>query len=324
MAHIPVTFLLRKPLLMLSFLFSPEFLTLLLIVGSIFAIVAFGFFRIIPGQENAVVEMLGRPLQHVWKPGFHLFMPGIMHIRARIDLRQRTIERESQCKTRDNVFVVIKWVVRFQIIDAFKFVYANDKPIENLLWQVENDIRKQVSGIDLDGLYTTQSDLAETVIMDMDKVLSGTGVKVQTIMLEQPIPPANVQQAMNRVVEAENVRKAAQSLADAKQIELVGVARAEKESKKLQGEGIAAQREAIAKGLEHSFKTMQTGMPSVKSTALVELLKLAMNNDMIVTATQSGRATLMVVPHNYESSAASAASLALAGKLTEENITNPS
>ncbi|QCE34832.1 hypothetical protein FAI40_05415 [Acetobacteraceae bacterium] len=274
-------------------------------------------FIVLNGQKSAVIEFLGTPSRNVWQSGFHFLIPFFMKIRAIIDLRQQQIERSSKCKTKDNVFVEIKWVARFHVVDSFAFVYNNDNPIENLLWQIENDLRQIASTKNFEELYSDKNTIAQGVQHDMSNVAQNSGMVLDTVLVEQPIPPDAVEKALNAVTAARAEKDAAQNLADAQKIKLIGVAEAQKESKRLQGEGIAEQRNAIAVGLKESIETMRLDS-GLSQKEIVDLLMKTIDADMVTTSALNGNATLMVVPYNYAQDPASISTLPVTANIVKK------
>ncbi|QCE32467.1 hypothetical protein FAI41_02125 [Acetobacteraceae bacterium] len=274
---------------------------------------ALPFLRIVPGMEAWVIEFLGRPLRQPWYSGLHLLIPFSV-IRKKVDLREQQNAETSEVKTKDNVFVKIGWVAIWKVSEAMKFVYANENPLQQLLWQTENDLRQIVSEMTLEQLYSRKDHVGQLILKDIELKAAAMGMVLSNVLIEQPEPPKEVAEAMNQEVAAEALKKAATAKAEAKRIELVGIAQAEKESKKLQGEGLSEQRKAIAQGLEESYTLMQKGMPNASEEQILSLMLKAMDTDMVVTASHTSKTNLMVVPYAYSDNPAALSALPILAK----------
>jgi len=285
---------------------APSFLAHLgLIVFAVLIVLLLLFYcltriRIVRGQTALVIERLGVPKPKPLYPGLHV-LPPLQRVRKRINLEQIQAERESQVKTSDDAFIVIKWVVRFSVKptdDAIlAYVYKVEKPIDQLLWRVENELRQIIHSMTLNALYDQKDTISQRIIGDQAQNALETGLQIDDVVFEQPMPPAQVRDAMNNQIAAIARQKAAAAAeAEAERLHRVGLARAESESKELQGQGVAKERMAIARGFKDSFELMKDGLPEASSHEILALMQETIEADMISTASSSGRSTIIFVP----------------------------
>ncbi|GBQ98326.1 SPFH domain-containing protein [Acetobacter nitrogenifigens DSM 23921 = NBRC 105050] len=224
---------------------------------------------------------------------------------------QSQVEKISDVKTRDDAFIRIQWVLRYAVNDTpegiMAYAYKVEEPVKRLVFKVENEIRQIISGMTMDELYRQRDTIAEQVMSDQEDDAQESGVKIHGVTIEQPMPPEQVQVAMNNKLAAIARKEAAEAEAEAERVRRVGIARAEAESKRLQGEGIANERKAIAEGFRDAMQKLQEGLPEASSQEILALLLSVNENDMVTTASQTGKATVIFVPRSMDYATAQAA-----------------
>lgn len=258
--------------------------------------------KIVHEQSRYIIEFFGVPTKKPWHPGLHFLMP-FCAVREKVDLRQQQIQQVSQVKTADNVFVEISYVVRYAVSaddkSAMDFVYKVADPVGQLCFRVENEIRQIITGMNFNDLYSQKDSISAKVVSDQNIKALDTGIKIIEVVIEQPVPPSDIQEAMNNVIASENKRKAAEYEAEAERIKRVGIAKAESESKRLQGEGIAAQRQAIANGIEEAMLKLKNGGMSTDQS--LAILMKTIDADMITTASLDKSNSMIFIPNSLGS-----------------------
>ena len=261
-------------------------------------------FMIVHGQEAVVVERLGIPQPYPLQPGFRIVMP-LSRVKETVDLRQKQVEKQSSVKTSDDAFISIAWVLRFSVINTSEailaYVYKIEKPIDQLVFRVENELRQIISGMTLNDLYANKDHVADRIIADQATNALETGLRIDGVVIEQPLPPPQVQEAMNNKLAALAKQQAAIAEAEAERLRRVGLAMAESQSKELQGQGIAKQRLAIAQGFKTSLDMLREAMPEATMREITDLLMQTNQNDMVTTAASTGKATVIFVPFSMGS-----------------------
>ncbi|GEN58240.1 SPFH domain-containing protein [Acetobacter nitrogenifigens] len=267
-------------------------------------------FRVVPGRHAFVIERLGVPQDRPLRSGLHFIWP-LCTIARQVSLMQSQVEKISDVKTRDDAFIRIQWVLRYAVNDTpegiMAYAYKVEEPVKRLVFKVENEIRQIISGMTMDELYRQRDTIAEQVMSDQEDDAQESGVKIHGVTIEQPMPPEQVQVAMNNKLAAIARKEAAEAEAEAERVRRVGIARAEAESKRLQGEGIANERKAIAEGFRDAMQKLQEGLPEASSQEILALLLSVNENDMVTTASQTGKATVIFVPRSMDYATAQAA-----------------
>ncbi|GBQ09929.1 SPFH domain-containing protein [Swaminathania salitolerans] len=278
-----------------AFLFS-----VFLVIAILAICFLFGGVMIVPGRWVYVVEFLGKPQRRLLESGLHFRIPVLNRVAYRVSLQQMQVETSSQVKTRDDVFIEIRWVLLYSVRDdqeaIFNYAYKVSQPVKRLVFRVENEIRQISSTMTLAELYSQRNEIARRVIEDQVADALESGLDIHGVTIEQPMPPFEIQEAMNNKLAAIARKDAAQAEAEAEMVRRVGIARAEAESKKLQGEGIANERRAIAAGFAEAAELFRKSVPDVSEEAILTLMQNVNQADMVVTASRSGKATVIFVP----------------------------
>lgn len=269
----------------------------LIIIGGILLL---NGITIVPGRMVYVYEFLGKPQRKLLNSGLHFIIPVLSQISYKVSLQQEQVETLSEIKTKDDVFIEIRWVLLYSVRDdsdaVFNFAYKVSEPVKRLVFKVENEIRQIASTMTLSELYSQRNAVARQVIADQTADALDSGLDIHNVTIEQPMPPKVIQEAMNNKLAAVARKDAAQAEADAEMVRRLGIARAEAESKKLQGEGIANERKAIAAGFAEAAATLRASMTEVSEDAILALMLNVNQNDMVTTASRTGKATVIFVP----------------------------
>ena len=233
------------------------------------------WFYIVGGKEVAILQTLGKPHEQGYGPGLHLKLPWpITTIHEILTTQIQQIEAKVAIKTKDNVFMTLPTKVQFRVDDdlrqAVKASYELEDPIAQVEAYVLNSIRSTAAGMDMADIFSNRDKIENAALRDLTGRFKNFGYIIENVLLDQPRPPANVEDSFNKVIASQRLKEAAVYEAEAIRERLVGAAKAESESKKLQGEGMAAMREAIAKGLEVSMETLKkTGLTAEQATAFL-------------------------------------------------------
>lgn len=204
-------------------------------------------------------------------------------VSKRVPLYVQGLSTELELKTKDNLFIKYPVTIQCRVIDPVKATYELENPEHQILSYIRNLVRSQASGKTFIELYEAKDELKDETHKVLAIKLSSYGFEIVDVLVDQPIPTQEVQEAYNNVTSSARQKEAAENIAEAKRISIVQEAVAHKEAKKLQGEGIAAQREAMAKGLESSARELsdKLGISSTDSMfMLLEFNKLDTHRDM--------------------------------------------
>ena len=244
--------------------------TTIIIIAVLLFFLLSGLF-VVKQQTAAVVERFGRFLS-IRQSGLHFKIPLIDRISGRISLRILQLDVIVETKTKDDVFVKLKVSVQYKVVqekvyDAF---YKLDYPQDQITSYVFDVVRAVVPKMKLDDVFEKKDEIANAVKGELNDAMINYGYDIIKALVTDIDPDAEVKAAMNRINAAERKKVAAQYDGDAERILIVEKAKAEAESKRLQGQGIADQRREIARGLEESVDVLnKVGINSQEASALI-------------------------------------------------------
>lgn len=260
-------------------------------------IILFSSFFIVKQQTAVVIERFGR-FQSIRNSGLQMKIPLVDRIAGKLSLKIQQLDVIVETKTLDDVFVKIKVSVQYVVLkdkvyDAFyKLEYPHDQ-ITSFVFDV---VRAEVPKMKLDDVFVKKDDIAIAVKRELQEYMSEYGYDIIKTLVTDIDPDAQVKHAMNRINAAEREKIAAQFEGDAARILIVEKAKAEAESKRLQGQGIADQRREIARGLEESVEVLnKVGINSQEASALIVVTQHYDTLQSIGEATQSN---LILLPNS--------------------------
>ena len=203
-------------------------------------LVLFGTLFIVKQQSAAVVERFGKFIS-VRQSGLQIKIPIVDRVAGRLSLRVQQLDVVVETKTKDDVFVKVKVSVQFKVIkdkvyDAF---YKLDFPQDQITSYVFDVVRAEVPKMILDDVFEKKDDIAIAVKSELNDAMINYGFDIIKTLVTDIDPDAQVKESMNRINASEREKVAAQFEGDAQRILIVERAKAEAESKRLQGQGIA-------------------------------------------------------------------------------------
>lgn len=220
----------------------PALITIIIIL--ILAIIVSSI-KIVPQAQAYVMERLGA-YQGTWSVGFHLKMPFLDKVAKRVNLKEQVADFPPQpVITKDNVTMRIDTVVYYQITDPKLFTYGVENPmmaIENL---TATTLRNIIGDLELDQTLTSRETINTKMRAALDIATDPWGIKVNRVELKNIIPPAEIQNAMERQMKAERERREAVTRAEGEKKANILVAEGEKASAILRAE--AEKQSAILK-----------------------------------------------------------------------------
>lgn len=309
---------------------GPEIIALIIAVVFVF-VVGIRSIRLVPQARVVIVQRLGRYLKTAGS-GPVFVIPFVDQILPRIDLREQVIPFQPQpVITEDNVGIQIATVVYYQIVDARSATYE----VVNLLAAMEQltitTLRNVIGGLTLDKTLTSREDINLKMRAVLDEVTEKWGVRVNRVELKDIIPPADVQQAMEKQMQAERERRAAILRADGQKQAAILNAEGEKQSAILSAEGqkqaailqaegdaqaLITVQEAQAKAIDVVFNALNTTRPTPEILKYLYIQKLPEIADG--TANK-----LFVVPSELESIASLGATFAAAAQPDGQPLPRP-
>ncbi len=260
-------------------------------------IIFIGAFFIVKQQTAAIIERFGR-YQSIRQSGLQMKVPLVDRIAGRLSLKIQQLDVMVETKTLDDVFVKIKVSVQYVVLkdkvyDAFyKLEYPHDQ-ITSFVFDV---VRAEVPKMKLDDVFVKKDDIAIAVKRELKEYMFEYGYDIIKTLVTDIDPDSQVKAAMNRINAAEREKIAAQFEGDAQRILIVEKAKAEAESKRLQGQGIADQRREIARGLEESVEVLnKVGINSQEASALIVVTQ---HYDTLQSIGEETNSNLILLPNS--------------------------
>ena len=268
--------------------------TILLPIG---LLLLFFTFFIVKQQSAAVIERFGKFLS-VRQSGLQIKIPIIDSVAGRLSLRIQQLDVVVETKTKDDVFVKLKVSVQFKVIkekvyDAF---YKLDNPADQITSFIFDVVRAEVPKLILDDVFIKKDDIAIAVKSEIQEAMTEYGFQIIKTLVTDIDPDAQVKESMNRINASEREKVAAQFEGEAQKILIVERAKAEAESKRLQGQGIADQRREIARGLEDSVKVIN-GV-DINSQEASALIVVTQHYDTLQSVGSSSNSNLILMPNS--------------------------
>ena len=251
-------------------------------------------------QQTAVsIERFGK-FESIRHSGLQMKIPIIDKVAARISLKIQQLDVIVETKTLDDVFVKIKVSVQFVVIKekVYDAIYKLEYPHDQITSYVFDVVRAEVPKMKLDDVFVKKDDIAIAVKREVQESMETYGYDIIKTLVTDIDPDAQVKEAMNRINAAEREKVAAQYEGDAQRILIVEKAKAEAESKRLQGQGIADQRREIARGLVESVDVLQkVGVSSQEASALIVVTQ---HYDTLQAVGQQTKSNLILLPNSPE------------------------
>lgn len=266
---------------------------------------------IVPQSMVYVVERLGS-YSDTWSAGLHVKIPFIERIAKKVSLKEQVADFPPQpVITRDNVTMQIDTVVFFQITDPKLFTYGVERPLSAIENLSATTLRNIIGDMELDHTLTSRDTINTKITAILDEATDKWGIKVNRVEVKNIIPPAEIQDAMEKQMKAERQRRESILRAEGEKKSAILVAEGEKESAILRADAVREQRIREAQGeaqaimevqraLADSIKLLNEAAPSQKVLTLKSFEALEKVAD--------GKATKLIVPSNMQDLAATLAS----------------
>ena len=285
-------------------------------------IIATGLFTV-KQQTIAIIERFGK-FQSIRNSGLQLKIPLVDKVAGRVSLRVQQLDVIVETKTKDDVFVHLKISVQFlirpdHVYDAF---YKLQNPHEQITAFIFDVVRAEVPKMILDDVFEKKEEIALAIQRDLKQAMLDYGYDIIKALVTDIDPDEKVKIAMNRINAADREKIAAQHEGDAQRILIVERAKAEAESKRLQGKGIADQRREIARGLEESVVVLnRAGINSQEASALIIITQ---HYDTLQSIGADTKSNLILLPNNPNAASTMlndmVTSLVAANKINESSL----
>lgn len=218
-----------------------------IIVIVFFAIIAFSSIKVVEQSTVFVVERLGR-FSGVLNAGVHILIPFFDKVRARVSLKENTMDVPPQgVITKDNVNITIDTVVFYQITDAQKAVYEIEDLRAGVRYLATTTLRDIVGKMDLDSTFSSREEINLKLRQTLDEATDKWGCKVNRVEIKDINPPKDIRDAMEKQMNAERTKRSSILLAEGEKESAIRIAEGQKEARILEAE---ADRETNIKRAE--------------------------------------------------------------------------
>jgi regulator of protease activity HflC (stomatin/prohibitin superfamily) len=259
--------------------------------------------RIVPQSQAFVIERLGGYLT-TWQVGLRIKMPLIDRVANRVSLKERVLDFEPQpVITKDNVTMMIDTVIYLQITDPKLYTYGVENPMKAIENLSATTLRNIIGDLELDGTLTSRDVINTKMRAIVDEATDPWGIKVNRVEVKNIIPPAGIQEAMEKQMRAERERRESILIAEGKKQSEILVAEGKKQAAILEAEAKkeAAIREAEgeAEAIISVQKATAEGLQMIKSVGLDEkVIKLKSLESFEKVA--NGQATKLIIPADLQ------------------------
>lgn len=302
---------------------TPFVIFIIAIALFIFAIIVKNI--VVVRQSQAfVVERLGA-YHATWKVGVHVKVPFIETIARKISLKEQVADFDPQpVITKDNVTMQIDTVVYFQITDPKRYTYGIEQPIVAIENMTATTLRNILGEMTLDESLTGRDVINTKMRSILDEATDPWGIKIHRVELKNIIPPAEIQNAMEKQMKAERERREQILIAEGKKQSQILQAEGEKQAAILRAEAQKTQTIKEAEGHAESIrlhkKAEADAMVTVKEAEAIGIEKLkeaGVNVEQMIrlrgidafAAAADGKATKIIIPSELQGLAGLAASL---------------
>ena len=298
--------------------------TLLFILLIVLLLIVASCIRIVPQAHAMVLERLGT-YQGTWSAGLHFKLPFVDRIVRRMTLKEQVVDFDPQpVITKDNVTMQIDTVVFFSITDPKLYTYGVENPIMAIENLTATTLRNIIGDLELDQTLTSRETINASMRASLDVATDPWGIKVNRVELKNIIPPAAIQDAMEKQMKAERERREAILRAEGEKKSTILVAEGKKESAILDAE--ADKQAAILHAEAEKEKRIKEAEGQAEAILKVQqanaeglrMLKEAGADEAVLTLkaleafgkAADGKATKIIIPSQIQGIAGLAKSLA--------------
>ena len=279
--------------------------------------------KVVPQAYAIVLERLGA-YRATWSTGIHFKVPFIERVARKVNLKEQVVDFPPQpVITKDNVTMQIDTVVFFQITDPKLFAYGVENPIMAIENLSATTLRNIIGDMELDETLTSREVINTKMRSSLDVATDPWGIKVNRVELKNIIPPAAIQDAMEKQMKAERERREAILIAEGKKRSTILVAEGKKESAILDAEAekqaailrAEAQKEKMIREAEGQAeavlkvqKANAEGIRMIREAGADQAV-LTLKSLETMTKVADGRSTKIIIPSELQSIAGLAAGL---------------
>ncbi|MHA4989109.1 SPFH domain-containing protein [Cetobacterium somerae] len=259
--------------------------------------------RIVAQSQAFVVERLGAYLA-TWDVGLNVLIPFVDRIAKKVSLKEQVIDFPPQpVITKDNVTMQIDSVVYFQITDPKLYTYGVENPLNAIENLTATTLRNLIGELELDSTLTSRDTINTKMRVILDEATDAWGIKINRVELKNIIPPAEIQDAMEKQMKAERERRESILRAEGQKKSAILVAEGEKEAAILRAE---AKKEAAIKEAEGEAEAILSIQKA--NAEAIKLIKEASPDKSVLMLkgmeafekVANGQATKIIIPSELQ------------------------
>ena len=274
-----------------------------LVIAIVVLLILSSCIRIVPQAQALVVERLGAYLE-TWSVGVHFKVPFIDRVAKRVILKEQVVDFAPQpVITKDNVTMKIDTVVFFQITDPKLFAYGVENPIMAIENLTATTLRNIIGDLELDQTLTSRETINTKMRAALDVATDPWGIKVNRVELKNIIPPAAIQDAMEKQMKAERERRESILRAEGEKKSTILVAEGKKESAILEAEAekekMIREAEGEAEAILKVQKAEADGLRFIKEAGADNAVLQLKSLEAFAKAAD-GKATKIIIPSEIQ------------------------
>lgn len=259
--------------------------------------------RIVAQSQAFVIERLGAYLT-TWDVGLNVLVPFLDRIAKKVSLKEQVLDFPPQpVITKDNVTMQIDSVVYFQITDPKLYTYGVEKPLSAIENLTATTLRNIIGELELDHTLTSRDTINTKMRAILDEATDPWGIKINRVELKNIIPPAEIQDAMEKQMKAERERREAILRAEGQKKSSILVAEGAKESAILQAEAKKEAQIREAEGRAEAIlkvqKAQAEGIKLLKEAGADKAV-LALKGMEAIAKVADGKATKIIIPSELQ------------------------
>ncbi len=279
--------------------------------------------KIVPQSKAYVIERLGT-YSTTWQTGLHMKIPLVERIAKVVSLKEQVVDFPPQpVITGDNVTMQIDSIIFFQITDPKLYSYGVERPLTAIESLSATTLRNIIGEMELDNTLTSRDTINTKIRIILDEATDPWGIKVNRVELKNIMPPAEIQDAMEKQMKAERQRREVILRAEGEKASKILVAEGQKESQILfaegekraailQAEGVKERKIREAEGESEAIITIQTA--NAQAIEMINSVKpgegfLAIKSLEAFEKAADGQATKIIIPSEIQSLAGLATSV---------------
>ena len=268
----------------------------ILIVAFLLIITLTGLFTV-KQQTFKVIERFGK-FHRIAYTGLNWRIPLIDSIVGKDTFRIQQLDVPVETKTKDNVFIVLKISVQYNVLreKAFEAFYKLEDAEPQIMSYVFDVVRAKVPTLLLDDVFEKKDEIADSVTSELKETMDDFGYLILQALVTDIEPDEKVKEAMNEINAQQRLRIAATEKGEAEKVLIVKAAEAEAESKRLQGEGIANQRKAIIHGLKESVEEFEEVIDGASAQDVMNLVLVTQYFDTLKDIGGNSKSNVVMVP----------------------------